>query len=233
MSRYQADRDEHGLPMYEFTTQLATLEPPPEELRHLLAAIHTSTRADMTCEPGKPTALAISGQACSLRSMRTRARWRRCAHHGTASTVPPMTSACGSGEVTGPAGRDGQPSPGRQRHRRRAARPRQGCPLSRAEGTVRTSLPPASGHTPPGSRASPGGAVMDLPEVQDSARLEATVPLGDARIAGAAAGAGRGHRHRSGRVDRPGGCGHTARQPGGGQRTAWRRRAIGLVIAAR
>ena len=40
----------------------------------------------------------------------------------------------------------------------------------RAEGTVRTSLPPASGHTPPGSRASPGGAVMDLPEVQDSAR---------------------------------------------------------------
>ena len=35
--------------------------------------------------------------------MRTRARRRRCAHHGTASTVPPMTSACGSGEVTGPA----------------------------------------------------------------------------------------------------------------------------------
>lgn len=102
----------------------------------------------------------------------------------------------------------------------------------RAKGTVRTSLLPASGHTPPGSRASLGGAVMDLPEVQDSARLEATVPLGDARIAGAAAGAGRGHRHRPGRVDHPGGCGHTARQPGGGQPTAWRR-AIRLVIAAR
>ena len=31
MSRYQADRDEHVLPMYEFTTQLATLQPPPED----------------------------------------------------------------------------------------------------------------------------------------------------------------------------------------------------------
>jgi len=47
-------------------------------------------------------------------------------------------------------------------------------------GTVRTSLVPASGHTPPGSRASLVDAVMDLPEVQAGARLEATVPLGDA-----------------------------------------------------
>jgi len=45
MSRYQAARDEHVLPMYEFTTQLATLEPPPEELRHLLAAIHGNQEA--------------------------------------------------------------------------------------------------------------------------------------------------------------------------------------------
>ena len=49
-----------------------------------------------------------------------------------------------------------------------------------AKGTVRTSLLPASGHTPPGSRASLVDAVMDLPEVQASSRLEATVPLGDA-----------------------------------------------------
>jgi flavin-dependent dehydrogenase len=40
MGRYQTARDEHVLPMYEFTTQLATLQPPPEELRHLLTAIH-------------------------------------------------------------------------------------------------------------------------------------------------------------------------------------------------
>jgi uncharacterized phage protein gp47/JayE len=53
-------------------------------------------------------------------------------------------------------------------------------PLDNAEGTVRTSLLPSSGHTPPGSRASLVDAVMDLPEVQASSRLEATVPLGDA-----------------------------------------------------
>jgi hypothetical protein len=45
--------------------------------------------------------------------------------------------------------------------------------------TVRTSLLPASGHVPPGSRASLVDSVMDLPEVRQSARLEATVPLGD------------------------------------------------------
>ena len=49
-----------------------------------------------------------------------------------------------------------------------------------AGGTVRASLLPSSGHTPPGSRASLVDAVMDLPEVQASSRLEATVPLGDA-----------------------------------------------------
>jgi 2-polyprenyl-6-methoxyphenol hydroxylase-like FAD-dependent oxidoreductase len=39
MARYQADRDESTLPMYEFTTQLATLEPPPPEQQELLAAM--------------------------------------------------------------------------------------------------------------------------------------------------------------------------------------------------
>jgi uncharacterized phage protein gp47/JayE len=53
-------------------------------------------------------------------------------------------------------------------------------PLDDSGGTVRTSLLPSSGHTPPGSRASLVDAVMDLPEVQASSRLEATVPLGDA-----------------------------------------------------
>jgi uncharacterized phage protein gp47/JayE len=46
-------------------------------------------------------------------------------------------------------------------------------------GTVRASLHAASGCVPPGSRTSLVNAVMDLPEVQASARLEATVPLGD------------------------------------------------------
>ena len=48
-----------------------------------------------------------------------------------------------------------------------------------AGGTARTSLHAASGHIAPGSRASLVDAVMDLPEVQASTRLEATVPLGD------------------------------------------------------
>ena len=43
-----------------------------------------STTADMTCDPASPTAGAISGQAASLRSTRTLARRRRCAHQGTA-----------------------------------------------------------------------------------------------------------------------------------------------------
>jgi len=52
--------------------------------------------------------------------------------------------------------------------------------VEHAEGTIRTSLHASSGPTPPGSRASLVDAVLDLPEVRASSRLEATVPLGDA-----------------------------------------------------
>ena len=52
--------------------------------------------------------------------------------------------------------------------------------VEHAEGTIRTSLLPPSGSTPPGSRASLVDAVMELPEVQAGSRLEATIPLGDA-----------------------------------------------------
>jgi uncharacterized phage protein gp47/JayE len=48
-----------------------------------------------------------------------------------------------------------------------------------ADGTVRASLHASAGHLTPGSRASLVDAVMDLPEVQASTRLEATIPLGD------------------------------------------------------
>jgi 2-polyprenyl-6-methoxyphenol hydroxylase-like FAD-dependent oxidoreductase len=40
MGEYQATRDEHVLPMYEFTYQLASLEPPPAEMQALLGAVH-------------------------------------------------------------------------------------------------------------------------------------------------------------------------------------------------
>ena len=46
-------------------------------------------------------------------------------------------------------------------------------------GTAQASLHAASGHIAPGSRASLVDAVMDLPEVQASEHLQATVPLGD------------------------------------------------------
>jgi 2-polyprenyl-6-methoxyphenol hydroxylase-like FAD-dependent oxidoreductase len=40
MATYRRSRDEHVLPIYEFTTQLATLEPPPPEMARLLAAMY-------------------------------------------------------------------------------------------------------------------------------------------------------------------------------------------------
>ena len=40
MGDYQSSRDSHALPIYEFTAQLASLEPPPPQLQQLLTAIH-------------------------------------------------------------------------------------------------------------------------------------------------------------------------------------------------
>ena len=45
MGDYQRTRDQHVLPMYEFTCQLATLEPPPPEMQQLLGAIHGNQNA--------------------------------------------------------------------------------------------------------------------------------------------------------------------------------------------
>ena len=45
MGEYQRARDEHVLPMYEFTCQLATLEPPPPEMQQLLGAIQGNQKA--------------------------------------------------------------------------------------------------------------------------------------------------------------------------------------------
>ena len=49
----------------------------------------------------------------------------------------------------------------------------------RPGGTARASLHPPSGAAEPGTRASLVDAVVETPEVQQSGRLEATVPLGD------------------------------------------------------
>lgn len=45
MSAYQRARDEQVSPIYEFTTQLATLEPPPPDMQQLLGAVHGSQSA--------------------------------------------------------------------------------------------------------------------------------------------------------------------------------------------
>ena len=45
MGEYQEARDAHVLPMFEFTCQLATLEPPPPEMQQLLGAVHGNQAA--------------------------------------------------------------------------------------------------------------------------------------------------------------------------------------------
>jgi 2-polyprenyl-6-methoxyphenol hydroxylase-like FAD-dependent oxidoreductase len=45
MARYQNSRDVQVLPMYEFTCQLATLQPPTPELQQLLGAVHGNPQA--------------------------------------------------------------------------------------------------------------------------------------------------------------------------------------------
>jgi 2-polyprenyl-6-methoxyphenol hydroxylase-like FAD-dependent oxidoreductase len=42
---YQRVRDEQGLPMYEYTCQLATLEPPPAEMQQLFFAMQGNAAA--------------------------------------------------------------------------------------------------------------------------------------------------------------------------------------------
>jgi len=45
MGTYQSTRDEQVLPMYEFTCEIAMLEPPPPELQQLLGAVHGTQEA--------------------------------------------------------------------------------------------------------------------------------------------------------------------------------------------
>jgi 2-polyprenyl-6-methoxyphenol hydroxylase-like FAD-dependent oxidoreductase len=45
MSHYQKARDEHVLPMYDFTCQMATMEPPPPEIAQVLGAVSTNQDA--------------------------------------------------------------------------------------------------------------------------------------------------------------------------------------------
>ena len=45
LSAAQRERDAHAMAIYEFTTQMATLAPPPPELQQMLAAVHGNRQA--------------------------------------------------------------------------------------------------------------------------------------------------------------------------------------------
>jgi 2-polyprenyl-6-methoxyphenol hydroxylase-like FAD-dependent oxidoreductase len=45
MAAYQSTRDQHAVPMFEFTCQFASLTPPPPEMQQLLAAVHGNREA--------------------------------------------------------------------------------------------------------------------------------------------------------------------------------------------
>jgi 2-polyprenyl-6-methoxyphenol hydroxylase-like FAD-dependent oxidoreductase len=45
LGEYQRARDQHALPMYEFTCELAKLEPPPPEMQQLMAAMQGNPEA--------------------------------------------------------------------------------------------------------------------------------------------------------------------------------------------
>jgi hypothetical protein len=45
LAEYQSGRDARAKPMYDFTCQLATLEPPPRPLQQLFAALHGNQEA--------------------------------------------------------------------------------------------------------------------------------------------------------------------------------------------
>ena len=45
MAEYQPARDNHVLPIYEFTCDFAKLEPPPPEMQQLIGAMHGNQEA--------------------------------------------------------------------------------------------------------------------------------------------------------------------------------------------
>ena len=55
---------------------------------------------------------------------------------------------------------------------------------NKPDSTAQASLRAVPGHIAPGTRASLVDTVMDLPEVQESKRMEAAMPLGDSESLG-------------------------------------------------
>jgi hypothetical protein len=79
MGGYQRERDEHALPMYEFTCQLATMEPPPPEVQQLFGAIWGNQRAmdgfvQMNARTISPAILLARERRCDHGRGRTESR---------------------------------------------------------------------------------------------------------------------------------------------------------------
>jgi hypothetical protein len=47
MGEYQTARDRHAMPIYEFTAQLASQEPPPPHVQQLFAAVSRNRKRAM------------------------------------------------------------------------------------------------------------------------------------------------------------------------------------------
>ena len=105
MGGYQRERDEHALPMYEFTCQLATMEPPPPEVQQLFGAMWGNQRAMdgfVQMMPGRSHRRNSSRPRTSVRS------WPR------PDREPPCRSLAGSRPVlTYPMAPDGVESDAR------------------------------------------------------------------------------------------------------------------------
>ena len=53
MGEYQSTRDEHVLPMFEFTATRRLLEPPPPEMQQLLGAVYGNQEAMADSRDGR------------------------------------------------------------------------------------------------------------------------------------------------------------------------------------
>ena len=90
MAEYQPTRDAQSLPMYDFTCQLATLEPPPPEMQQLLGAVHGNQEAmDDFCRVNAGTTSPAEFFAEANVGRIFAAAGRAAAHHPAAQTAPP------------------------------------------------------------------------------------------------------------------------------------------------
>jgi hypothetical protein len=86
MAGYQSRRDALVLPMYEFTTELATLEPPPPELQYLLAVMAGNQEA-------MDGFARVNGGVTSPEQLSARQMWKRSCLCRTRSAKARSTSA--------------------------------------------------------------------------------------------------------------------------------------------